>query len=137
MAIEEHVTKLKEGAAAWNPWRIENPDIRPYLRGASLTGANLTGANLSKAELRRADLRKADLQRGTLIGADLTDARTTGSGKWPGNVTRCPIGKAPAPLCRRSTSMLAMSGHYFRSAADASRANEIATWRVYWDFEVW
>jgi hypothetical protein len=52
---------------------------------------------------------------------------TTGSGKWPGNVTRCPIGKAPAALCWRSTSTLAMAGHYFLLGNDATCAR--ALWR--------
>jgi hypothetical protein len=36
MAIEEHIALLRKGAAAWNKWRDENPDIRPDLRSPTL-----------------------------------------------------------------------------------------------------
>ena len=36
MANDEHVALLKQGVAAWNAWRDENPDIRPDLSGADL-----------------------------------------------------------------------------------------------------
>ena len=32
MANDEHVALLKQGVAAWNAWRNENPDIVPDLR---------------------------------------------------------------------------------------------------------
>ena len=31
MARSEHVSKLKEGARAWNAWRRENPRAEPQL----------------------------------------------------------------------------------------------------------
>jgi hypothetical protein len=49
MANDEHVALLKKGAAAWNAWRNENPDICPDLSYADLKGANLVGANHSAA----------------------------------------------------------------------------------------
>ncbi len=99
MANPEHLKILKKGAAAWNKWRKENPDIEPdltradlylaYLRGANLHGvylseANLNGADLSKANLSwaklymsnlsEANLSGADLQRADLLDADLSGA---------------------------------------------------------------
>ena len=63
MANDEHVALLKQGVAAWNAWRDENPNIRPDLRGptsSELTsaGANLSGANLSRGEPQRGEPRR-------------------------------------------------------------------------------
>ena len=46
MANDEHVALLKQGVAAWNAWRDENPDICPDLSEPDLRGANLSEANL-------------------------------------------------------------------------------------------
>jgi hypothetical protein len=83
MANDEHVALLKQGVAAWNKWRYENPDIRPDLLGAALITANLFEANLSGADLDGANLHGAhlngaDLQVATLVDTDLTDADLTG-----------------------------------------------------------
>jgi uncharacterized protein YjbI with pentapeptide repeats len=58
MANDEHVALLKQGVAAWNEWRLKNPDTGPYL-----TRANLIEAKLSRADLRRADLSEASPHR--------------------------------------------------------------------------
>ena len=49
MANDEHVAILKQGVAAWNKWREQNPDIPPDLGGANFRGANLRGTDLSGA----------------------------------------------------------------------------------------
>ena len=67
----EHVALLKQGVAAWNEWRLKNPDTSPNLRGADLRGAALSGANLGGASLFKADLSKADLSGAHLGGATL------------------------------------------------------------------
>jgi hypothetical protein len=36
MANDEHVALLKQGVAAWNAWRRDNPDVRPDFSGADL-----------------------------------------------------------------------------------------------------
>ena len=51
MADEEHLKIIRQGAAAWNDWRENEPD----LRGADLSGANLKGTILLKANLSGAD----------------------------------------------------------------------------------
>lgn len=73
MANPEHLSKLKEGAEAWNQWREKNPQF-PDLRRADLHGADLRGADLREANLREADLSKADLRGTNFSGADLRDA---------------------------------------------------------------
>jgi hypothetical protein len=97
MANDEHVAILKQGVAAWNAWRDENPDIIPHLIEADLSeanlskahlgGANLIGADLSEANLRGAHLTGAFLNRATLVetdlaGADLTNCRIYGVSAW-------------------------------------------------------
>jgi uncharacterized protein YjbI with pentapeptide repeats len=93
MANDEHIAKLKEGVAAWNAWREENPNIHPDLSGADLSGVDLSGKDHEKliyaaeirrfervevakaANLRGADLSDAHLSRANLSGADLTEAK--------------------------------------------------------------
>jgi hypothetical protein len=84
VANDDHVALLKQGVAAWNAWRDENPEIRPDLRGADLLGANLGGANLIKANLDEAYMAmaflvEADLSDAHLIGADLFGASLMGA----------------------------------------------------------
>ena len=40
MANPEHLAKLKEGVEAWNQWRRDFPDVRPFLNGADLRGVD-------------------------------------------------------------------------------------------------
>src|SRR5438552_2320390 len=82
MAKDELVALLKQGVAAWNAWRIENPNIRSDLSGADLSLANLTGADLRRADLRGADLEGVPLLRADLTGADLTGCRIYGVSAW-------------------------------------------------------
>jgi hypothetical protein len=82
MPNDEHVALLKQGVAAWNAWRNENPNIPPNLKDAHLGGADLTWRGVPEfsqwpsefANLREADLSGADLIRANLAGADLTGA---------------------------------------------------------------
>jgi hypothetical protein len=74
MANDEHVAFLKQGVAAWNAWRDENPDIRPDLTGVDLAQADLSSANLTNADLSGANLVQADLTRADLSKAELADA---------------------------------------------------------------
>src|SRR5262245_13333394 len=80
MANDEHVALLKQGVAAWNAWRIKNPNIIPNLGGAELSGrdrsgADRSGAYLIKTNLSRADLSGADLSFALLPGTNLSRAR--------------------------------------------------------------
>src|SRR5690349_8528078 len=104
MAIEEHISILKQGVDVWNSWRSKNPSIKPDLTGADLrngvfteantgyptydfdgyvpsgsdlTSADLTGANLTGASLAYVKLTGAKLTKADLTGADLTGANLT------------------------------------------------------------
>jgi len=74
MAIPQHFEVLKQGVAAWNRWRIENPGAEPDLAGANLSNADLKEANLRETDLRWADLTCANLNSAFLNRADLRRA---------------------------------------------------------------
>ena len=77
MADPEHLVKLREGADAWNEWRVRwresHPKflVKPGLRGGIQPVEIL---DLSHADLHGADLREADLHEVKLDGADLRGA---------------------------------------------------------------
>ena len=52
MANRKQLAILKQGVAAWNKWREENPDAKIDLRRAKLDELDLSGANFSKADIR-------------------------------------------------------------------------------------
>lgn len=109
MADSNHVSKVKEGAAAWNCWRKEEPDVLPdlgwanlngldldgavftksvlklaFCKGCSLVGADFSGANLRGVNLEGCDLRGAvfkdtNLEGAHLLGADLSGADFAGA----------------------------------------------------------
>jgi len=74
MANRQHLSMLKQGVAAWNQWRKENPDTRPDLHEAPLAGIELSRANLASANLSEADLTAANLREVSLLGTNLNDA---------------------------------------------------------------
>ncbi len=63
----------------WNEWRIEDPDVDIWLRGADLRGAFLNEVNLSGAFLEGAGLQDAELERCGLVGARLDGCRLMGA----------------------------------------------------------
>jgi len=88
VANEEHVNRLRQGAAKWNAWRkrqninidLSGLELPPHtaLSGADLSGTNMSNAtlartNLSNAKLSGANLNGANLYAADLIGADLSD----------------------------------------------------------------
>lgn len=82
MANREQLEKLKEGVAAWNQWRTENPDLsidlmKADLRDVEYPGIDFGEANLSRANFRDAILTGADLSLAVLTGANLTGAKLT------------------------------------------------------------
>jgi uncharacterized protein YjbI with pentapeptide repeats len=74
MANADHLEMLRQGADAWNAWRVKEPSLKPDLSRADLSRANLSGANLSGAVLIEADLSGANLSGAVLIEADLPGA---------------------------------------------------------------
>jgi len=76
MPRSEQVSKLKEGARAWNAWRRENPRAEPQLDDLNLpVGHRQFGlAQGGPIDLSQADLSRAVLDHATLIDADLTGA---------------------------------------------------------------
>ena len=89
MANEEHVARLKQGAAVWNAWRLS---VEEFMRRRNSSYADLAkeifenltdadlGARLEKLKLYEidADLSGANLSGANLSGANLTDANLTG-----------------------------------------------------------
>lgn len=83
-AEETHPDILRRGAAEWNKWRAEHPDIEPDLHKAwliryDLQNADLHGVNLDWAELLSANLTGVDLSGARLHGADARDAKFVGA----------------------------------------------------------
>ena len=74
MADKEHLKIIRQGVAAWNKWRKNNPGLIPDLTQARLVKADLTKANLSHAHLLWANLFGANLTKANLQGANLTGA---------------------------------------------------------------
>jgi hypothetical protein len=85
MADFQQVQLIRQGAVAWNQWRIENrTTIRADVSKANLSGMNLSGSNLSEAILREANLReanlgRADLRNAKIGGANLSEAILIGA----------------------------------------------------------
>jgi hypothetical protein len=79
MADQNQIKKVQQGAAAWNTWRKQHPDVQLDLSFARLNGATLRGATLIDANLRGADLSGATLIDANLRGADLSGATLSGA----------------------------------------------------------
>ena len=84
-----HRNILKEGVAAWNLWRQQNPNVRPDLSDAQLTGADLKGGNFAKVNFARSHLSKTDLS-----GADLSGACLRAVKLGHANLTKASMPKA-------------------------------------------
>jgi uncharacterized protein YjbI with pentapeptide repeats len=74
MADNEQLVILARGAAAWNKWRLENPDVAVDLEGANLKQMNLENANLSSADLKNANLTFANFKKANFAFGELDSA---------------------------------------------------------------
>ena len=74
MDYKTHLEILEQGLGAWNMWRDENDQIKPFLHGVNLNQRNLCEADLSGADLSRAHLFGANLHGAKLYGANLSKA---------------------------------------------------------------
>jgi uncharacterized protein YjbI with pentapeptide repeats len=111
------IAKLKQGAAVWNGWRVENRSVIGIdvdLAGADLSGVNLSGADLSGAKLMganfhgtacldtdftwsnltKANFRTIPLRRANFSHADLTEADFSGADLRETNLLRADLTKA-------------------------------------------
>ena len=80
MSNAAHLKIIKQGVAAWNQWRTENPGIEPDLSDADLSQLKLMGINFSDTDLRRVNLTGADLRGSNLVRADLRAANIRAAG---------------------------------------------------------
>ena len=83
MGNKDHLARLKEGVAAWNYWRFENPDLRPDLSSSDLCGSHIpvtdfSHVNFSNSELRNAEMQGAILDRANLSFANFHRAHLRG-----------------------------------------------------------
>ena len=121
----EHVALLRKGAATWNKWRREKPDIRPDLHGARLRGADLRKANLYNADLQGTNFSEADLREANLREADLGQANLSGANLSKANVYKANV--SGANLSKAKLSGVLLSGADLRGArlykANVSGAN--------------
>jgi uncharacterized protein YjbI with pentapeptide repeats len=109
MGNANQIRILRQGAEAWNKWRIENPDEHIDLSEADLTGAKLSGANLNRAyfgdaklddvhlegaNLSEADFSRAQLGSANLQGADLSKASFSNTYLGHANLSESNLDKA-------------------------------------------
>ena len=98
MANEEHLARLKEGSKRWHAWRVQNPDIRPDLRGAQLQHTDFSDFNLHKADLSNANLIGTNLQQADLSFAELQNANLIGAELQKANLRDAKLQKANLSL---------------------------------------
>jgi hypothetical protein len=70
-----HAEILNQGVDAWNQWRLENPEIRPDLAGATFLQADLANIDFENTRLGFADLEQSDLQGANLRHVDLGSSK--------------------------------------------------------------
>lgn len=99
MAHDEDLARVRQGVAAWNIWRAQNPEHAVNLREADLGGADLGGANLHTVNLGMANLQDVNLFRAILdaamlAGADLRHANLFAANLHDANLYRANLAGA-------------------------------------------
>jgi uncharacterized protein YjbI with pentapeptide repeats len=133
MADGEQVAKLRQGVAAWNTWRHDNPNIQPGLSrvtlegtdvsGINLSRANLGGANLNRIYLIRADLTGANLSGASLIDATLVEAKLSGA-----NLSQARLPEATLIRANLSGANLSHVLHWRAAQLSAAYWDEQTIW---------
>ena len=134
MSSDSHVDILRQGAAAWNAWRADNPGTRPVLRGAKLDDADLRGydfaflggrgsgvdfkdAQLSRAKLSGCHASCADFSGANLRGADLSHASL-------GGTELCGADLSGADLCKTTLGDF-IGARFVRANMQGVNANSV------------
>ena len=156
MANPEHLKLIKQGVAAFNQWREQNPKEKLDLREANLSGvvfrnadlretdfygsnlqrANLSGSilygsNLLRGNLRRANLSRTDLRRASFNGADLSGADLSGADLRGGNLRT-------TYLIKTNLRKADISGAYlYGTARDDWEIDDIRCRYVFWEDKPW
>lgn len=125
-----HLEMVRQGAEAWNQWKVDSQVTNPELSGADLsevdfTGYSLAGSNLCEANLCRAVLSEADLSGGNLSMAYLIEANLFRANLSEANLVRSNMAKANffgADLTKANLSDANLSGANF-TMADLATTN--------------
>ena len=76
MQTKPHLDCLKKGAAFWNRWREENPEIIPDLSETRIDEIDLFGVNLRNSNLEKVDFTQTtNFQNAKIGGANLAGAK--------------------------------------------------------------
>jgi uncharacterized protein YjbI with pentapeptide repeats len=128
MADDEQVAKLRQGVAAWNAWRQDNPTIQPDLSRITLEGTDFSGVNLSRTNLGGANLNRIYLIRADLTGADLSEASLIDATLVDATLSHANLSHAKLP---EATLLRASLGGANLSYALRWRAAQLSA--AYWD----
>jgi len=69
--MNKHIDILKKGVDVWNQWRLDNPELKPYLSFVTLLTMELKGINFKDAHFRNTNFIKIDLTGADFRGATL------------------------------------------------------------------
>jgi len=94
MADPRHVELLRKRIRDWNLMRVQEPRVKPDLRGEDLHAADLRQADLSAADLRQADLSEANLSWANLKEANLHEANLRRVNFHEANLRRADLSQA-------------------------------------------
>jgi hypothetical protein len=123
---EEHLDRLQNGGiGAWNAWRLDNPGLRPDLRGARINSLaarsplsrhgsifqefetqRFQSVDLHDADLRSARLWSCDFGGASLHGADLRDAELRRTGLQAADLSGSDVRGTQFLLCDLSRANL-------------------------------
>jgi len=128
MANEEHLKILKRGAAIWNQWRKNNPNMKPDLELANLYKVNLYNADLSNTNLSNAELSYTEFSNANFSHANLVKANFY----WA-NLSRANIREADLSNANLSEANLSEADFYYSNLSEANlRGSTLNNTKLYW-----